>query len=115
MWLCFTYSVLYGSFLIFSDDFQTAQLLSIILDLLTFCVEHHSYHIKNYIISKDVMSRVLVLLRSRHAFLILCKYFDLHSFELREEHTSCIVRRPVFGVSDLEISYLGRREIVLSM
>lgn len=54
------------------DDFQTAQLLSIILDLLTFCVEHHSYHIKNYIISKDVMSRVLVLLRSRHAFLILC-------------------------------------------
>ncbi|XP_052275212.1 serine/threonine-protein phosphatase 4 regulatory subunit 3A-like isoform X2 [Dreissena polymorpha] len=54
------------------DDFQTAQLLSLILELLTFCVEHHTYNIKNYIISKDLLRRVLVLLRSRHAFLLLC-------------------------------------------
>ncbi|XP_060552495.1 serine/threonine-protein phosphatase 4 regulatory subunit 3A-like isoform X1 [Ruditapes philippinarum] len=54
------------------DDFQTAQLLSLILELLSFCVEHHTYHIKNYIISKDLLRRVLVLLRSRHAFLLLC-------------------------------------------
>ncbi|KAK3093571.1 hypothetical protein FSP39_017545 [Pinctada imbricata] len=54
------------------DDFQTAQLQSLILELLTFCVEHHAYHIKNYIISKDLLRRVLVLLKSGHAFVALC-------------------------------------------
>lgn len=59
----------------FADDYQTAQLLSLILELLSFCVEHHTYHIKNYIISKDLLRRVLVLLSSRHAFLVLCKFW----------------------------------------
>ncbi|KAK7104451.1 serine/threonine-protein phosphatase 4 regulatory subunit 3A-like isoform X2 [Littorina saxatilis] len=54
------------------DDYQTAQLLSLILELLSFCVEHHTYHIKNYVISKDLLRRVLVLLGSRHSFLVLC-------------------------------------------
>uniref|UniRef100_A0A3B5L524 Serine/threonine-protein phosphatase 4 regulatory subunit 3 n=1 Tax=Xiphophorus couchianus TaxID=32473 RepID=A0A3B5L524_9TELE len=54
------------------DDFQTAQLLALILELLTFCVEHHTYHIKNYIINKDILRRVLVLTASQHAFLALC-------------------------------------------
>uniref|UniRef100_A0A8C5RM58 SMEK homolog 1 n=1 Tax=Laticauda laticaudata TaxID=8630 RepID=A0A8C5RM58_LATLA len=54
------------------DDFQTAQLLALILELLTFCVEHHTYHIKNYIINKDILRRVLVLMASKHAFLALC-------------------------------------------
>uniref|UniRef100_A0A8C5GU86 Serine/threonine-protein phosphatase 4 regulatory subunit 3 n=1 Tax=Gouania willdenowi TaxID=441366 RepID=A0A8C5GU86_GOUWI len=56
----------------FSDDFQTSQLLALILELLTFCVEHHTYHIKNYIINKDILRRVLVLTASQHAFLALC-------------------------------------------
>lgn len=55
------------------DDFQTAQLLALVLELLTFCVEHHTYHIKNYIINKDILRRVLVLMASKHAFLALCK------------------------------------------
>lgn len=55
-----------------ADDYQTAQLLSLIMELLSFCVEHHTYHIKNYIISKDLLRRVLVLLKSQHAFLALC-------------------------------------------
>ncbi|XP_005109405.1 serine/threonine-protein phosphatase 4 regulatory subunit 3A [Aplysia californica] len=54
------------------DDYQSAQLLGLILELLTFCVEHHTYHIKNYVINKDVLRRVLVLLKSRHSFLVLC-------------------------------------------
>ncbi|XP_068609642.1 serine/threonine-protein phosphatase 4 regulatory subunit 3 [Brachionichthys hirsutus] len=54
------------------DDFQTSQLLALILELLTFCVEHHTYHIKNYIINKDILRRVLVLAASQHAFLALC-------------------------------------------
>uniref|UniRef100_A0A4W4FL42 Serine/threonine-protein phosphatase 4 regulatory subunit 3 n=1 Tax=Electrophorus electricus TaxID=8005 RepID=A0A4W4FL42_ELEEL len=55
-----------------SDNFQTAQLLSLILELLTFCVEHHTYHIKNYIMNKDLLRRVLVLMNSKHTFLALC-------------------------------------------
>uniref|UniRef100_A0A4W4FNJ1 Serine/threonine-protein phosphatase 4 regulatory subunit 3-like central domain-containing protein n=1 Tax=Electrophorus electricus TaxID=8005 RepID=A0A4W4FNJ1_ELEEL len=54
------------------DNFQTAQLLSLILELLTFCVEHHTYHIKNYIMNKDLLRRVLVLMNSKHTFLALC-------------------------------------------
>jgi protein phosphatase-4 regulatory subunit 3 len=56
------------------DDFQMAQLLSLILELLTFCIEHHTYHIKNYIMTKDLVRRILVLLYSRHAFLALGKH-----------------------------------------
>uniref|UniRef100_A0A8C1SXZ2 Serine/threonine-protein phosphatase 4 regulatory subunit 3 n=1 Tax=Cyprinus carpio TaxID=7962 RepID=A0A8C1SXZ2_CYPCA len=57
---------------VLSDDFQTCQLLALIVELLTFCVEHHTYHIKNYIINKDILRRVLVLTASQHAFLALC-------------------------------------------
>ncbi|XP_069464161.1 serine/threonine-protein phosphatase 4 regulatory subunit 3B isoform X3 [Ambystoma mexicanum] len=54
------------------DNYQTAQLLALILELLTFCVEHHTYHIKNYIMNKDLLRRVLNLMNSRHTFLALC-------------------------------------------
>ncbi|XP_064601832.1 serine/threonine-protein phosphatase 4 regulatory subunit 3-like [Liolophura sinensis] len=55
-----------------NDDYQSAQLLGLILELLSFCVEHHTYHIKNYVINKDLLRRVLVLLKSKHTFLALC-------------------------------------------
>lgn len=55
------------------DNFQTAQLLALILELLTFCVEHHTYHIKTYIMNKDLLRRVLVLMNSKHTFLALCE------------------------------------------
>lgn len=77
------------------DDFQTCQLLALILELLTFCVEHHTYHIKNYIINKDILRRVLVLTASQHAFLALCKsqpvfFFAFHSFSvLTKKSSSC--------------------------
>jgi len=51
------------------EDYQTAQLVALILELLTFCVEHHTYHMKNYILNHDLLLRVLVLLKSRHSFL----------------------------------------------
>ncbi|NXG68151.1 P4R3B phosphatase, partial [Baryphthengus martii] len=54
------------------NNYQTAQLLALILELLTFCVEHHTYHIKNYIMNKDLLRRVLVLMNSKHTFLALC-------------------------------------------
>lgn len=65
--------MLLTTFILLLDDFQTSQLLALILELLTFCVEHHTYHIKNYIINKDILRRVLVLTASQHAFLALCK------------------------------------------
>ncbi|XP_054713951.1 serine/threonine-protein phosphatase 4 regulatory subunit 3A-like isoform X3 [Uloborus diversus] len=55
-----------------SKDSQTAQLMSLILELLSFCVEHHTYHVKNYILQKDLLRRILVLMKSKHTFLILC-------------------------------------------
>ncbi|XP_078260993.1 serine/threonine-protein phosphatase 4 regulatory subunit 3B isoform X1 [Rhinoraja longicauda] len=61
-----------GSVAFCSDNFQTVQLLALILELLTFCVEHHTYHIKNYIMNKDLLRRVLVLMNSKHTFLALC-------------------------------------------
>uniref|UniRef100_A0A4W5PEK6 Serine/threonine-protein phosphatase 4 regulatory subunit 3 n=1 Tax=Hucho hucho TaxID=62062 RepID=A0A4W5PEK6_9TELE len=54
------------------DNFQTAQLLALILELLTFCVEHHTYHIKTYIMNKDLLRRILVLMNCKHTFLALC-------------------------------------------
>lgn len=53
------------------EDIQTAQLLGLILELLSFCVEHHTYHIKNYILHKDLLRRILVLMQSKHTFLVL--------------------------------------------
>ena len=61
--------------LTFEDDYQSAQLLSLTLELLAFCIEHHGYHIKNYVLNKDLLRRVLVLLKSKHAFVSLCKLF----------------------------------------
>lgn len=54
-----------------TDDYQTAHLLSIIVELLTFCIEHHAHHIKTYVTNKNLIQRVLVLLKSKHAFLAL--------------------------------------------
>ncbi|XP_058906599.1 protein PPP4R3C [Kogia breviceps] len=54
------------------NNYQTAQLLALILDLLTFCVQHHTYYIKTYILRKDLLRRVLILMNSKHTFLVLC-------------------------------------------
>lgn len=56
------------------DDYPTVQLLALTLELLTFCIEHHTYHTKNLILSKDLLRRVLILLNSKHKFLVLCEY-----------------------------------------
>ncbi|XP_053985379.1 serine/threonine-protein phosphatase 4 regulatory subunit 3 [Hylaeus anthracinus] len=54
------------------EDYRTVQLLGLILELLSFCVEHHTYHIKNCILNKDLLKRILVLMKSTHTFLVLC-------------------------------------------
>ena len=73
-------------------DYNTAVNLALILDISSFCVEHHTYHIKNYVISKDLLKRILVLMKSDHKFLVLGRR-DI--FETRlgrgEKKNGCIV------------------------
>lgn len=54
------------------NNYQIAQMLSLILELLTFCVQRHTYYIKNYILRNDLLRRVLILMNSKHTFLVLC-------------------------------------------
>ncbi|CAI8008248.1 Serine/threonine-protein phosphatase 4 regulatory subunit 3, partial [Geodia barretti] len=53
------------------DSSQNSALLSHILDILSLCVARHTYLIRNYIIDKNALSRVLVLMTSSHAHLAL--------------------------------------------
>uniref|UniRef100_A0A8C9UBP9 Serine/threonine-protein phosphatase 4 regulatory subunit 3-like central domain-containing protein n=1 Tax=Serinus canaria TaxID=9135 RepID=A0A8C9UBP9_SERCA len=54
------------------DNYQTAEILASVLELLSFCVERHKYHMKIFIIKKDLLRRTLVLMKSKHKFLALC-------------------------------------------
>ncbi|KAL1766117.1 SMEK-like 3 [Sigmodon hispidus] len=54
------------------DDYKNAQLLGVVLELLSFCVNNHKTYIRNYILSNNLLSRVLVLMSSKHTFLVLC-------------------------------------------
>lgn len=56
-----------------ANDRKTAQLLSIMLELLTFFMEHHYTQLRNYIISSDLLTRIISLIKSRHKFLVLSK------------------------------------------
>lgn len=56
------------------DNYQTAEILASVLELLSFCVERHKYHMKILIIKKDLLRRTLVLMKSKHKFLALCEY-----------------------------------------
>lgn len=57
-----------------ANDRRTAQLLSIMLELLTFLMEHHHSQLRNYIITSDLLIRIISLVKSRHKFLALSKY-----------------------------------------
>jgi protein phosphatase-4 regulatory subunit 3 len=50
---------------------QQAQLCSLILELLSFCVEHHTYQIRSYIVQNDLLRKALQLVKTKHTFLVL--------------------------------------------
>lgn len=54
-----------------ANDRKTAQLLSIMLELLTFFIEHHYSQLRNYIVNSDLLTRIISLIKSRHKFLVL--------------------------------------------
>ncbi|NXW68849.1 P4R3B phosphatase, partial [Hirundo rustica] len=64
--------VFFFFFFFFVDNYRTAEILASVLELLSFCVERHEYHMKAYVIKKDLLRRALVLMKSKHKFLALC-------------------------------------------
>ncbi|XP_028636160.1 protein PPP4R3C-like isoform X1 [Grammomys surdaster] len=80
------------------DNYQNAQLLEVVLEILTFCVQYHSTFIKNYILSNNLLSRILVLMRSKHTFLILCALrFMRKIIGLKDEiYNICIIKKNLF-------------------
>lgn len=56
---------------LFTDDYRSAQLLHLTVELLAFCAEHHSYNFRVHMIKHEVMKKVLCLLKCQHAFLAL--------------------------------------------
>lgn len=53
------------------DDYQTAQLLLLILELLSFCVMQHKEHVRGCILHWDLLRRVVLLINFQHTFLVL--------------------------------------------
>ena len=72
-----------------TDTSHNAVLLSHILDILSLCVERHTYHIRNYVIDKNVLGRVLVLLTSSHTHLALGR-------SLGDTYMGCCLQNPSF-------------------
>ncbi|NWY93846.1 P4R3B phosphatase, partial [Loxia curvirostra] len=70
--LFFFFFVQLMALLFLVDNYQTAEILASVLELLSFCVERHKYHMKIFIIKKDLLRRTLVLMKSKHKFLALC-------------------------------------------
>ncbi|NXU11073.1 P4R3B phosphatase, partial [Pardalotus punctatus] len=75
------------TFIFLVDNYQTAEILASVLELLSFCVQHHQYHMKVYIIKKDLLRRTLLLMKSKHKFLALCSLrFLRRIIGLKDEH-----------------------------
>lgn len=54
-----------------SHDDSPGQ-LNCLIELLTFCIEHHIYYIRNYILSCDLIKKItLIMEQTRHKFLCL--------------------------------------------
>lgn len=58
-----------------ADQRSVAQLLSIVIDLLSYFAEHHKMHLKKYILTHDLFAKINSLLKSKHTFLRLSKCF----------------------------------------
>merc|ERR1712088_1030509 len=98
-------------------DSCTVQVLGLILELLSFFVEHHTYHIKNYILAKDPLRRILVLIKSRHTFLKLCALrFMRKIIALKDEfYNRYIIKGNLFSpVIDALISNYDRYNLLNS-
>ncbi|TKR87890.1 hypothetical protein L596_012222 [Steinernema carpocapsae] len=98
------------------DTYYVANQQTLILELLSFCIQHHSFSMRNYCMHHDLLNRVLVLLKSKHHFLAL---YALRLFRrilnLRDEfYIKYIVRESVLSrVVDAFVAN-GRRYNVMN-
>ncbi|XP_075261555.1 serine/threonine-protein phosphatase 4 regulatory subunit 3-like isoform X2 [Convolutriloba macropyga] len=54
------------------DDYRSALSAQIVLRLLSYCLSHgHGFHIRNYLIKNELIGRFLLLMKSKHVFLVL--------------------------------------------
>ncbi|NWH87671.1 PP4R3 phosphatase, partial [Aegithalos caudatus] len=70
-WFVGFFFLILKALLFLVDDYPTARLLALILDLLTFCVMQHKEYMRAYILHWDLLRRVLLLINSKHTFLAL--------------------------------------------
>jgi len=56
-----------------------------VLELLAFCVEFHSYNMKNYAFHNNVLLRVVTLFRSQHKFVVLAALRVVRKFVASKE------------------------------
>ena len=58
------------------DDYYTCRQVCMILTILVFCIKNHETLMRNFIIQNDLLSSVVVLLKSKHHLTCLSE-FDL--------------------------------------
>ncbi|KAL1500788.1 hypothetical protein ABEB36_006231 [Hypothenemus hampei] len=97
------------------EDYRLVQVLGLILEILKSSVEHHTYHIKNFILNKDLLRRILVLMKSRHKFLVLCALrFMRKLISLKDEfYNRYIIKGNLFApVIDAFLNNKGRYNLL---
>uniref|UniRef100_A0A1I8C0F9 SMK-1 domain-containing protein n=1 Tax=Meloidogyne hapla TaxID=6305 RepID=A0A1I8C0F9_MELHA len=67
-----------------SDTYYMANKLTLVIDLLCFFVEHHSYNMRTYAIQRGMLHSVLVYLKSKHHFLAHCKCSSVTTTDYRD-------------------------------
>ena len=54
------------------DEYRSALSAQVVLRLLIYCLSHgHGFHIRNYLLKNELISRFLLLMKSKHVFLVL--------------------------------------------
>ncbi|XP_075813506.1 protein PPP4R3C1-like [Microtus pennsylvanicus] len=101
---------------IYSDIDQNVQLLGVVLEMLSFCVKHHTIYIKNYILKNNLLSRVLVLMHSKHTLLVLSALRLMRQMiGLKDEiYNLYIVRKNLFKPVISSLLRNGRRYNMLN-
>jgi protein phosphatase-4 regulatory subunit 3 len=80
------------------DTTQNAILLGHVLEVLSLCVARHQYYIRHYILNKNLLGRVLVLMTSTHSHLSLSALrFCRKIVGLKDEfYNKYIIRQDLF-------------------
>jgi len=99
-----------------NDDYRTAHTLVIVLELLMFMVEHHTYHIKNYILHRNALKRALLLIHSKHTSLSLSSLRLLRKIigKTDESYNNVIVKRDLLAELVEALFKNGRRYNLLN-